>query len=235
MAANGTKVCQACREDINAEASICPHCRTKQRNSHNGLIAVLVIGGIFAAVAMRSHDSSPAGNTQAAVTPAQSDDAAFAERHGNDPKALDERFGTKAQVECSSRADDYLRSIASHDFAWDDDAKGWMGIKFDKISLQSPGVGMLSLLSTRAKLSNGFGAFQHVDFYCLYNAASGDFVRFSQTDPADDIAPVTGPETDPIPAGKPKTVVIYSPDLGNVDAPTEQLQSTPSDDNSTAP
>lgn len=106
--------------------------------------------------------------------------------YGADPKSLDKYFGSEAQVACASRADDYLRQIAKYDFAWDKDAEGLLGVKFDKISTTSAGSGMLTLLSTRAKLSNVFGAFQHTDLYCLYNVSSKEVVRFSLYDPAVD-------------------------------------------------
>ncbi len=226
MVATSARVCRACREEINAKAKICPHCRTKQANSKSGLVAGLVVVGILAAVAVWPHSGpSTEGSKVDASANAQSDDAAFIEHHGNNPKALDDRFSSKAQVECSSGADDYLRSIAVHDFAWDDDAKGWLGDKFDKFSLQSPGLGLLSLLSTRAKLSNGFGAFQHIEFYCLYNAASGDVVRFSQTDPADDVTPVAGPENHPNSTVTKKPVVIYQPKSEDTTAPDDNPKS----------
>lgn len=111
----------------------------------------------------------------------------FLKAHGNDPTALDKEFGSEAQAACSARVDDYLREIAKYDFAWDKDAEGLMGVKFDKLSTASAGSGMLTLLTKRAKLSNGFGAFQHMDVYCLYNVSSKDVVRFSQYDPAVDV------------------------------------------------
>jgi len=44
------------------------------------------------------------------------EDAEFITQHGGDPKALDERFRTDIQIACSDGADDYLRSIAAHEF-----------------------------------------------------------------------------------------------------------------------
>lgn len=109
-------------------------------------------------------------------------DQQWIEAHGNDPKAMDERFGSDAGIACAVRADDYLRGIAQYDFAWDDDAKGYSG-KFTKYSLQSPGLGMMTVVSDKAKLSNAFGAFEHVTIYCLYNAATDEVVRFASYDP----------------------------------------------------
>ena len=117
------------------------------------------------------------------------------------PKALDHKFSDSAQAACGAGADDYLRSIASNDFAWDSDAQGFFGAKFDKISTRSAGPGLLTLFSTRAKLSNAFGAFQHVTFYCLYDVSKNAVVHYSQNDPADDLpsTPALAPSS-PAPA-----------------------------------
>lgn len=109
-------------------------------------------------------------------------DELWIQEHGNDAKAMDERFGSKAGIACAVKVDDYLRSIAQYDFAWDDDAKGYSD-KFTKYALQSTGVGMMTQVSDKAKLSNGFGAFEHVTIYCLYNAATDEVVRFSTSNP----------------------------------------------------
>jgi hypothetical protein len=134
--------------------------------------------GLFALTTQcRSLDDQSAGSQR----------TQFLQAHGNDPEALDKEFGTEAQVACSVGVDDYLREVAQYDFAWDKDAEGFLGVKFDKLSTASAGTGMLTLLTKRAKLSNGFGAFQHTDVYCLYNVASQEVARFSLYDPALDI------------------------------------------------
>lgn len=112
------------------------------------------------------------------------EDAQFIAQHGGDPKALDDRFSTDAQIACSDGADDYLRGIAAHEFKWGDAAKGFLGEKFDKISTVSAGPGLLTLVSDRAPLSNGFGAFDPVTFYCLYDAKAKKALRFSPDDPS---------------------------------------------------
>ena len=115
-------------------------------------------------------------------------DAQFIALHGSDPKALDDRFGADSEVACSSGSDDYLRSIAAHEFKWSDDAKGFTGTKFAKFSTLSAGVGLLTDVSDRALLSNGFGAFDPVTFYCLYDAGAKKVVRYSADDPGLGIA-----------------------------------------------
>ena len=110
-------------------------------------------------------------------------DAQFIAQHGGDPKALDDRFSTDIKIACSDGAGDYLRSIAAHEFKWSDDAKGFTGDKFDKFSKLSAGPGLISEVSDRALLSNGFGAFDPVTFYCLYDTKAKKVVRYSQDDP----------------------------------------------------
>lgn len=109
-------------------------------------------------------------------------DEEWIQAHGNDAKAMNERFGSKARIACAVRVDDYLRSIAKYDFAWDDDAKGYSG-KFTKYAVQSIGLGMMTEISDKAKLSNRFGAFEHVPIYCLYNAVTDEVVSFSTYNP----------------------------------------------------
>lgn len=110
---------------------------------------------------------------------ARQDRLEFITAHADDPIALQDKFSIEADSACSAGADDYLRSIAQYDFAWDDDAKGWLVSKFDKVSRTSPGGGLVTLISTKAKLANGFGAFSQIRLYCLYDAKSAKALRYS--------------------------------------------------------
>lgn len=110
-------------------------------------------------------------------------EAEWFRQHGDDPEAIDKRFGSRAQSACEEGADQFLRRIAAHDFAWDRDAEGFFGDKFDKYGVKSVGNGLITLITDRAKLSNGFGAFTHITFYCLYDAKIDKVVRYSQDDP----------------------------------------------------
>ncbi len=73
----------------------------------------------------------------------------FISAHGHDPAALEQEYGHEAEAACSVRVDDYLRTIAKYDFAWDENAQGILGTKFDKIVTKSPGLGMLAMKTTR--------------------------------------------------------------------------------------
>jgi hypothetical protein len=161
----------------------------------------------------------------------------YLQAHGNDPIALDHEFGTEAQVACSSSVDEYLRSISRYDFAWDDDAKGWNGVKFNKVPRQSTGYGMLTLLTTRVKLSNAFGAFEHKDIFCLYNVASKNFVRFETYDPALDLNSEKSDQSEALPIGNTKsTIVVYDPNdtasKAVADPPKTSKSSEPTSENS---
>ena len=109
-------------------------------------------------------------DAQKATTPPSSDSSPSQPSVGiNDANALDKEYGTKAQVTCSDGADDYLRSIAKHDFAWDDDAKGFFGVKFPEIRKHIDTPGVVTYVTEKAKLQDGFGAWNHITLLCHYN------------------------------------------------------------------
>lgn len=186
---------------------MCRHCGKRFFSPLDWIIiavAVALVLILVSAWAMSPHIARPANEAvDNASEPVQSDDQWLAQNWRN-AAAMDDRYGTAAQSSCSSGADDYLRTVAAHDFDWDADAKGWGGIKFDEISPRTTGLGMMVLVSTRAKLSNGFGAFSHINLYCLYNTLNDSVVRYSMEDPTlDQIAPPS--------EKKSGEVVIYAP------------------------
>jgi hypothetical protein len=81
-----------------------------------------------------------------------------------DSQFLDNHYGVSATEDCGSGADDYLRSVAKWDFSWDADSP-----RFDQHLTHVDKPGVLVLLSRKAKLANGFGAFQHITLYCDYD------------------------------------------------------------------
>jgi hypothetical protein len=85
----------------------------------------------------------------------------------NSAKALDEKYGIEATSRCASDADDYLRSIAKYDFKWDE--TGFLEQKFDKYKQKTPSPGVITLVTNKSKLQNGFGAFQHIVLQCDYD------------------------------------------------------------------
>lgn len=83
-----------------------------------------------------------------------------------DADALDEKYGTDATVYCGDHADDYLQSIAKYDFKWN---VGLLGTKFDSYLRHVNKPGILTLVSNKASLKNGFGAYRRVTIQCDYD------------------------------------------------------------------
>jgi hypothetical protein len=97
----------------------------------------------------------------------------------NNADALDKKYGTKGTIACSVDADNYLRSIAVHDFAWDKDTEGLLGVKFDRILSNVVQPGVITYISGKAKLQNGFGAFTHIELYCNYDTQNDKVLGFT--------------------------------------------------------
>lgn len=94
----------------------------------------------------------------------------------NDAAALDAKYGIPAMSACSVYADDYLRKIAKYDFKWDD--VGFLGQKFDKYLQKVRRPGVITMVSDKAKLQNGFGAFQHIELLCDYDTQADKVLEF---------------------------------------------------------
>ena len=105
--------------------------------------------------------------TEPQITAAQLSDAQY----------LDDKYGISGVSHCDVEADDYLRSIAKYDYKWDE--TGFLETRFDQILTHTKGPGVLTLISKKAKLQNGFGAFQHITLYCDYDTQAEKIVGFN--------------------------------------------------------
>ena len=94
-----------------------------------------------------------------------------------DAQALDEKYGIEASLQCASGADDYLRSIAKYDYKWDE--TGFLETKFDHYRSKVVAPGVLTSTSSKAKLQNGFGAFQHIELLCNYDTQGKRVISYS--------------------------------------------------------
>ncbi len=119
--------------------------------------------------------------TSTTTTPSASVNTAPANSHIdlNDAKALDEKYGIDATVHCASGADDYLRSVSKYDFKWDE--IGFLDAKFDKYLLHVVSPGVLTSVSDKATLQNGFGAYQRVEILCDYDTQAEKVLRYQVT------------------------------------------------------
>lgn len=93
----------------------------------------------------------------------------------SDSKYLEERYGAEAESLCEVGADDYLRSVAKWDFAWDEGDKDDRFTQY-RTYVKSPGV--LTNISHKAKLQNGFGAYKHIVLTCDYDTQSGKVIEY---------------------------------------------------------
>lgn len=175
--------CRRCGTNVSSKAKNCPDCGISNPAKSNAGWIIGCVALLMAIVAITSPKKAPT-NQQMSKDEEQEQ---YLLKNADNPFALDKKFSAAAQSACSSGADSYLRDIANYDFAWDSEADRW-GIKFDKFSNTSAGPGLLTLMSTMAKLSNQFGAFNHIPLYCLYDARKDAVVGYSLSDPAVDIA-----------------------------------------------
>lgn len=93
-----------------------------------------------------------------------------------DAKYLDDHYGVGAAIGCADGADDYLRSVAKWDFKWDE--IGALEAKFDKYRAYVKSPGVLTSVSKKAKLQNGFGAYKHITLTCDYDTQAQKVVSY---------------------------------------------------------
>jgi len=91
-----------------------------------------------------------------------------------DSKYLSDRYEIAARSRCEVGADDYLRSIAKYDFAWD--SKEPEFLEFHKEIFVS---GVMQWVTRKAKLQNGFGAYKHIVLTCDYDTQTDKVIRYS--------------------------------------------------------
>lgn len=169
-----------CGRQLDSSTPFCPHCGAalarpaaaqpqgstrppKPGDIVKGVFALVIIAGIFGCCTWLVWPTSEADKSQSSPpTAAQLTDA----------KYLSDRYGLPADDACADGADDYLRSVANYDYAWDH--VGALETKFDDFLLLVKRPGVLTVVTNKAKLQNGFGAFQHVELYCDFDTQAYD-------------------------------------------------------------
>lgn len=92
-------------------------------------------------------------------------------------QALHERYGLQAAESCASGADEYIRSITEHRFHWNDaDA---LEPRFDRFESKVAAPGVLTMISNKAAVSNGFGVFKPLTIYCNYDVSSNEVLAYA--------------------------------------------------------
>lgn len=96
--------------------------------------------------------------------------------HSSDAKWLDGKYGLSGPIKCSSGADDYLREVAKFSFKWDE--TGWLETKFDSYSTLVKSPGVITYITKKVSLQNGFGAFQRITLACDYDTQATKVVEY---------------------------------------------------------
>lgn len=132
-------------------------------------LIVIVVVAFFAIVL---HDASGSYKGYDPYKPVSADSPAVL----NSMEALKAKYGMEAQEECAAGADEYIRSISRHPFHWE--ISSLLSPRFDRFSstLSSPGV--LTLLSNKASVSNGFGVFHRIEIACNYDTQIREVVSY---------------------------------------------------------
>jgi zinc ribbon protein len=190
--------CKECGNEISSDAKACPNCGkpiVKTTSAAQGCLVLIVLVG---ALALIGHCSSSPDASKPQLTPvpttsappisppaasavpeppvpavkAKTDKAIL-----NNAKALDEKYGIDASVYCGSDADDYLRKASKFAFQWD--KIGFFEEKFDKYLTHVSSPGVLTVVSDKVSLQNGFGAYERVELYCDYDTQKKKAQGFS--------------------------------------------------------
>lgn len=153
------------------------------------IVAAVIIAVLVILVLVGTSDSGPSGNTTSGKAsidsappnePTKSPDTPAVQpltvAQLSDANFLDGKYEIAAESSCEADSEDYLRSIAKFDYGWD--KTGFMESKFDKIMKQVVKPGVLTLVTHKAKLQNGFGAFEHITLYCDYDTQGDKVLEF---------------------------------------------------------
>jgi hypothetical protein len=101
----------------------------------------------------------------------------------NSAAALRERFGGLASTACAAEADDYIRSITQHRFHWNE--RDALEPRFDKFNPVVIGPGILTLVTNKPAISNGFGVFTPMTVYCNYDTENNEVLDYNTENPSE--------------------------------------------------
>lgn len=159
--------CLKCGKDTpySATSSLCPECKPvrgpKPTKTNAKAVGGLFVVALVAFLLVKACSSSPGTRTAQSSSPAPAASLLM------DGEALDKRFDIQGNSQCSSQADGYLKHASKYNFKWDE--TGFLEHKFDKFLPVVLGPGVLTYLSDKVSLENGFGAYQRVTLECDYD------------------------------------------------------------------
>jgi hypothetical protein len=95
--------------------------------------------------------------------------------------ALASKYHAYATTYCKSDADSYLRRASKYAFKWDD--IGTFESEFDRYLEKAPAPGVITVVSNKVSLQNGFGAFVRIQLFCIYDTQAKKTLAFSIDEP----------------------------------------------------
>jgi hypothetical protein len=174
--------------------AFCPNCgaafvqyvqapQVKRRGPLGRVVLFLLIGfGVLFVIGILSNSndssssagSSSPGSSTASSNPPSTTPASTAPTEANlkDVGYLSGHYEISAEAACEVGADDYLKQTAKYDFAWD--KIGMLESKFDSYATTVKSPGILTMLTDKVKLQNGFGAYERVILNCDYDTQAPD-------------------------------------------------------------
>jgi hypothetical protein len=200
--------CKECGKEISSAAAACPNCGNpipKQSQLGTGCLIVIIFFVVLAVIGQCSDKDSKLASAPAPAGPApgQSAPASTVPQTApappitidlKDAKALDDKYGTDALVYCASGADDYLRGASKFAFKWDE--IGFFEQKFGKILTDVSSPGILTMISDKVSLQNGFGAYERIQLYCEYDTQAKKTIAYSINSPPYHAPPALEPSVE---------------------------------------
>lgn len=118
------------------------------------------------------HDSTSAYTGYDPYKPLAGDTAAVL----NSAKDLNAKYGMEAAQACAAGADEFIRSLTHHRFHWE--STDMLAPRFDRFSAGVSAPGVLTMLSNKARVSNGFGVFSPIEIACNYDTQSREVLSY---------------------------------------------------------
>jgi hypothetical protein len=162
--------CPDCGSDVSTQAPTCPKCgRPNSQKAGKavgrGCGAVLFICVIIVVLAA-VFSGGGKGTLSSAAKPVDL----------NDASALDGRYANVSAQTCADHANAYLRHAARYDFKWDHVSS--LEHRFNRYITVVLAPGVLTILTDRLELQNGFGGYQRVTLYCDYDTQTQKVLRY---------------------------------------------------------
>jgi hypothetical protein len=177
------KICRPCRTEIDARASICPACRTKQPNPAKG-IALLIIAGIVVIGSIATRNPSPETATAASAP------QPVAEKKEPPPPPPTPAIGENVSepyfdyierevgFDCAQQIKQLVKyDIRSPGVLWGTNSGIWALLRFSRWSSRVASDGTIRLSGDEAEAQNGFGNWMRVNYSCTVEVATKTIKR----------------------------------------------------------